>query len=331
MAECTRAETGRRTFHRVGKPGLQRKLGAFAHAARKNPQPRRHQQHVRDLRVVAGRVVQANGFFGRVDVEPALRIAKHLEQPRPRLAVDIVLREMERAEPGPENHQPDQKAEVAHAVHDERLVGGRAGRAAFHVEADQQVTANADQLPEDEDLEDIAGEHQSEHRETEERHVGEELVIPPRPVEMSAAGRVDLVVDVVLRQFVAHVAQREDVDARGDQRDHHEHHERQAVDVVVQRDDEVAKRRQGVETAREPGSHFPRRSPVRRRRGGSDVLLVGNLGQRGGRRMRLGLLDVRHGPPTRGAAPHAEGRNARAEAEEDARHGQIRGRLAASR
>ena len=79
---------------------------------------------------------------------------------------------------------------------------------AFHVETNQEVTADADQLPENKDLEDIAGDHQPQHGEAKQRHIGEEAVVPPGPMEMSAAGQVDLMVDVIVRQFVAHVAQR---------------------------------------------------------------------------------------------------------------------------
>jgi hypothetical protein len=57
---------------------------------------------------------------------------------------------------------------------------------------------------------------------------------------MSPARKVDFVVLVIFGQLVAHVSDGEHVDARGDQRDHAEHDDRQAVGIVVERDDQAA-------------------------------------------------------------------------------------------
>ena len=118
---------------------------------------------------------------------------------------------------------------------------------AFDVETDQQVTADPDQFPEDEHHEDVAGQDQPEHREAEQREVCEEAVVAAGPMQMRSVGGVHLVVDMIFGPLVIHVPDREDVDAGGDQRDHREHHQRQAVDVVVDGDPQFAEAGEFVE------------------------------------------------------------------------------------
>ena len=74
------------------------------------------------------------------------------------------------------------------------------------------------------------GDHDPEHREAEQRQGLEEPRVAARPVEVAAPGEVHLVVGDVV-EFVVHVARRVDVDAGGDERDHHEHQHGQGVDV----------------------------------------------------------------------------------------------------
>ena len=106
--------------------------------------------------------------------------------------------------------EADQEAEVADAVDDERFDGGVAGGFLLVPETDQQIGAEADEFPEDEQLQQRPAEHQAEHGEAEQAEVGEEA-------------REALV--------LGHVADGEDVDQRRDQRDHREHRDGQAVDV----------------------------------------------------------------------------------------------------
>src|SRR5436190_177611 len=56
----------------------------------------------------------------------------------------------------------------------------------------------------------------------------------------ATAGEMDFVVFVVFGQFVAHVAGRKDVNARRDERDHHEHGDGETVDVVIDVDHQAA-------------------------------------------------------------------------------------------
>ncbi len=150
-------------------------------------------------------------------------------------------------------------------------------------------------------------------------------------MEVPAGGRVDLVVHVVFGQFVAHVTHGEDVDARGDQRHHHEHHERQAVDVIVERKHEIAELGQRIQAARKAGADFVRGRSVRRGGGRFDLLFVGDVRQRLRGSMRLWFFDVGQRLPFRRIAPYAERGHARAKAQENARDGEIRGGLAAAR
>ena len=103
----------------------------------------------------------------------------------------------------------DQETKIADAINDERLHRRIRGRLLLIPEADQQIAAEAHQFPEDEKLKKRPAEHQAEHRKTEQAKVGEE-------------SRKALV--------LGHVADGKDVNQRGDQRDHREHRDGQAID-----------------------------------------------------------------------------------------------------
>jgi hypothetical protein len=83
---------------------------------------------------------------------------------------------------------------------------------------DQQPGAETDQLPEDENHEQIVGEHDADHREHEDRQPAEE----PR-----------------LRRIVVHVAEREDVDQEADEADDEEHERGEVVELEAERDGEI--------------------------------------------------------------------------------------------
>ena len=145
---------------------------------------------------------------------------------------------MQRSQGAPQGHQPDQHPEIADAVDDERLVRGVRGAFALVVEADEEPRADTDQFPENEHHRQVARNHDAEHREAEQRQRLKKPVEPPRAVEMAAVGEVDLVVGDVV-QFIVHVARRVDMDAGGNERDHHEHQHRQRVDVPADREPET--------------------------------------------------------------------------------------------
>ncbi len=232
-----------RTFHRIRQPRLQRELSTLADAAGEYSQADDDHQVVRNLSVAVFvredvSVSVCNQYVARELV--ASKVARfvtmhHAEETLVNLS-GIVHRvtKAERAEECPQHHQPDQETKVPDTVHDERFVGSVAGRFAFGVEADQQIAADADQFPEDKHLENIARQDQPQHRKAEQRHKRKEAVEASGTMNVTAVRCVSRMVDVFIRQLITHVSNREQVNARGDQRHHREHHQRQAVDVVVE-------------------------------------------------------------------------------------------------
>ena len=176
----------------------------------------------------------------------AMRAADHAEQTRLCVTVKFGVRESECAAVGPQNHQADNEPEVANAIHDECFVGSHVCGMAFGVKADQQKAADADQFPEHEDLENVAREDKTKHREAEERHEREETIETSRTMDVLPVTGVSGMIDVLVGQFVRHVTDGEDVDTRRDQRHHHEHQQREAVDVVINGDFQITERSQPV-------------------------------------------------------------------------------------
>ena len=121
---------------------------------------------------------------------------------------------------------PRPKPEVADAVDDERLLGGVPGRAAAEVVADQEVGAEADRFPEDEEHQQVVCQHQHQHREDEEGEVGEEAV------EAAVA---------------VHVADGVDVDEQADRGDDEEHDRGELVGIEGNGDVEFTGRDPGEE------------------------------------------------------------------------------------
>jgi len=127
----------------------------------------------------------------------------------------------------PEDHEhPDEEAEVADPVHDEGL-HPRGGLLRVLVpEADQEVAAEPDPFPADEEHGERVRQHQQDHREHEEVQVGE--------VPREAA-------------VVGHVADRIDMDEEADPRDEEEHHAGERVEEEPEVDPERARRDPGEE------------------------------------------------------------------------------------
>ena len=132
----------RGAFHGVGQPDVQRELRALAHRAAEDQQAGDGGQRAQRLRVGGQLLLQ------------------HVE--------------VQRAEGGPDHQDAEQEAEVAEAVGDERLLAGVRRRGPFEPEADEQVAGDADQFPEDEQLDEIVGQHDAEHREGEQAQAGED-------------------------------------------------------------------------------------------------------------------------------------------------------------
>ena len=112
---------------------------------------------------------------------------------------------------------------------------------AFDIETDQEIRTDTDQFPEHKHHRHIARNHHAEHAETEQRQILEKAIKTAAAVEVLAVGQRNLVVDKILVQFIVHVTQGVEVHARGNQGHHAEHHHRDGVDVVANRELQVAK------------------------------------------------------------------------------------------
>ena len=145
---------GRRAFHSVGQPDVQREHGALARAADEH-QPQSQRDH---------RPGGREGLCRRREGEgPGV------------VAVD---------------EDADEEAQVGEARHDESLLRRGHGLRLRVVEADQQVGAHAHQLPEEVHLEDVGGNHQPHHTHREEREEG--IVALEAPFALHVAQRVDV-------------------------------------------------------------------------------------------------------------------------------------------
>ena len=131
--------------------------------------------------------------------------------------------EVQRAVKREAHRDAEDEAEVADAVDDEGLLRGGGGVILVEVVRDQHVRAEAHELPEDERHEQVVGDDDAQDGEHEDRETGEE----------TAAGRVFL-----------HVTDGEQVNPRGDERDHEEHQARVRVEEVAEAEAHAAELRE---------------------------------------------------------------------------------------
>ena len=180
----------RRALHRVGKPRVERDLRRLRERA--SEEAERDEVHRRRRE--------------RVD-----------------LAEDVA--ELERAGRPDEQHAGERERRVADRVHHERLLrrGDRLGLVV--PEPDQEVRREADEPPADEHQQEVARLDEHEHREDEERHVGEVAT---------------------LLLVALHVAHRVPDDQPADPRDDEHHRAREGVEEDLHVDIEVAGREPGV-------------------------------------------------------------------------------------
>ena len=179
---------GRRALHRIGKPDVERELGGLPGSPGEHHEARDGQR---------GRVAAHHaGEEGRGSVDE-LEAARGPTGSRAARRVG-----------GEIDEDPEQEEDVPDPRHEERLLG-RARRARLLVvEADQEVGADPDQLPEEEELEQVIGEDESGHRRQEEREL--------RVVAREAV-------------IVVHVIDRVEQDEETDDRHHEEHQRRDRV------------------------------------------------------------------------------------------------------
>src|SRR5437868_9066438 len=124
------------SFHGIGQPNVQRKLRGFADGPAKNQE-------------------NCNGQKSRVAGDT------------PQLRNDVVEKDGTSRTPDHENAEHETK--IANSISDEGLFSGIGGGIALEPVADEQIGAQADQLPEDEQHHEIVREHDAQHREHEER------------------------------------------------------------------------------------------------------------------------------------------------------------------
>ena len=166
MAEWTRAETGVGPLHRVGQPDVERELSALADGA-------------------GDQAESEQGDRGLADHHPVDH--EHLSAV---FAEMIDLRDIERAGAVVDQDHGREQTQVTQAGDQECLLGGRRGGGAVEPEADQEVGGEADQLPEDEQHQQVVGDDQTQHGGREQRHVGEVAAVAAVIAEI--AGRVNL-------------------------------------------------------------------------------------------------------------------------------------------
>ncbi len=131
----------------------------------------------------------------------------------------------ERAGLPDEQDEPERERRVADRVHHERLLRGRDCLRLLMPEPDEQVRREPDEPPADEQQEEVPRLHEHEHREDEERHVGEVATL--------------LVV-------ACHVPHRVPDDEPADARDDEHHRARERVEQDLELDLEVARLEPGV-------------------------------------------------------------------------------------
>jgi hypothetical protein len=177
---------------------VKRELGALAHGADEQADAHRGDQHPARLRQ------RQLGEFGSA-----------LED----------LGVVERSRECCNEADAEDEAEVADAVDEEGLQVGEDGRRLGVPEADEQVADQSHRLPAEEQLQEVVAHDEHQHREGEQRDVGEEPLV---------AG------------VVGHVADGVDVDHQRNERDDAHHHGRQAIDEEAHLHLQAAQRHPGV-------------------------------------------------------------------------------------
>jgi hypothetical protein len=148
---------GRRAFHRIGEPDVERDLRALADGTR--------EEQVRD------------GGHG-----PGLLDAEFVHASD--LGEELVV--LERAELCVGEEQAEGEAEVTDAVDDERLLAGGDGGGLLVVEADEVVGAEADTFPAKVEQKEVVGHDEGAHGEDEEAEPTEEACVASIAVHVLA-------------------------------------------------------------------------------------------------------------------------------------------------
>ena len=130
----------------------------------------------------------------------------------------IERRKIEASDDVAHEHNAEQEEAIGKAGEDERLLGCAYGTWLVVPETDEQVTRNADEFPEDEHLEKVCRDDESEHAKAEQREQCKE----------TPGGTV-----------FAHVADAVDIHHEADECDDHEHHHGERVDEHADSCDQI--------------------------------------------------------------------------------------------
>ena len=174
-----------RAFHGVEQPGVQTELRRLGHRAHEQQQA-------------------ADGQGVDVEAEEMNLLAGHAGN---RLEDGAEIHRVEEEETG---EDAEGEAEIANPVLHEGLDRGVVGARALVPEADQQVGHQADAFPAEEQLDEIVGGDQHQHREGKQAEIG---------------------LKARLVRIVRHVADRVDVHARRHEGDDDQHHHGQGVEA----------------------------------------------------------------------------------------------------
>ena len=148
----------RRTFHRVGQPEVQRELRRLANRA-------------------AEEAERGPLQFGGV-------LCEHC-------GIGEELAITQRPEGVEEDYQPEQQEDITDTRDEERFLGGRGSRRLLIPETNEQVGAEANQLPEDEEQQEAVGNHEAVHHPHEEADFGVVADAPFAFVSHVAHGKHD--------------------------------------------------------------------------------------------------------------------------------------------
>ena len=131
---------GRRAFHGIGQPNVQRKLCGFTHCADKQQQA---------------------GDSNQVGAQK--RYVLHVRQIGKHVRIAQAAAEIRQ-------HQTDaeHKTEVAHTVHQKGFQVGENSAVAFEIETNQQIRHQAHGFPAEEELDEVIGHNQHQHAESKQ-------------------------------------------------------------------------------------------------------------------------------------------------------------------
>ena len=177
-------------FHGIGQPNVEGEHGTLTGAADKH----QHQRGRDDKRACCHRGIDS-------DIEEGRGMGSQLHRSGER--------EVERVREVAEHENADKEEHIGKARHDEGFLrGGDSGRRGV-VETNEEVGRYAHQFPEHIHLENVGGEHQTEHRHGEEAQVG--------IIALESA-------------LAVHIAEGVDVHHERHGGNHHEHHHRDGIE-----------------------------------------------------------------------------------------------------